>query len=153
MRKLLKLVGFLTLTGYLATMLAALIIRLLRPSRGDEDSNELDLVTAYNGLELASRAPAFRGGASLTMFGGADIDLRAATLDPAGADLTVQTIFGGTNLVVPEGWNVLLDDRTIMGGSDNSTVGDGSGEGPALRVRALTLFGGLEISSRSRRDD
>lgn len=150
MKRTLKAFGLLAIAAYLAAVVAALIIKLTRPSHGDEESDTVDLVTIFTGLELASRARSFLGGTVLTMFGGAEIDLRNATPDPEGACLEVRTIFGGTEILVPEEWNVVLDAQSILGGSENRAGATGATEGPTLRVHALTVFGGLDISSRPR---
>ncbi len=148
MKKVLKAFAILVIGAHLAAMVAALIIKLTRPSQGDEESDVVDLVTVYSGLEFASRARNFLGGTLLTMFGGSEIDLRGAAIDPAGADLEVRTVFGGTEILVPEGWNVALEAQNFMGGSENRVKSTGAGDGPTLRVHALTVFGGLDISTR-----
>lgn len=153
MKKVLKAFAILVIGAHLAAMVAALIIKLTRRSEGDEESDVVDLVTVYDGLELTSRARNFLGGTALTMFGGAEIDLRGATLDPAGAHLEVRTVFGGTEIIVPGDWNVVLEAHSIMGGSENSARATGPGEGPTLRVHALTAFGGLDICTRPRKEE
>jgi iron-sulfur cluster assembly accessory protein len=76
-------------------------------------------------------------------------NLRGATLDPAGAHLTIRAIFGGGLLVVPDDWQVDLRVIGIMGG-----VGDGrdargrQADGPRLVVDGFALFGGFGITSR-----
>src|SRR5829696_1360843 len=82
---------------------AAALVRQALPSRGDEDSNELALVAVLNGVELKSRAPAFRGGSIFTWLGGVDLDLRAAELGP-DAQLTLNTLFGGVAIHTPPEW-------------------------------------------------
>lgn len=147
MRKLLKLVGFVALVGYLSVSLAALIVKRLRPSRGGPEDNEVDLAAVYGGLEFVSRANAFRRGTLLTMFGGSQVDLRDVTLDPAGASFEVHTIFGGTAIIVPDGWRVTLDATSVFGGSENKVAPDDlSPDAPELAIRAWTLFGGLAVS-------
>ena len=65
-----------------------------------------------------ARRRAFRGGSVTTMFGGGELDLRDATLDPAGATIHVSTLFGGGSLIVPEGWNVETSMSGIGGVGD-----------------------------------
>ena len=147
MRKLLKLVGFVALVGYLSVSLAALIIKRLRPSRGGPEDDEVDLVSVYGGLEFVSRANAFRRGTLLTMFGGSQVDLRDVTLDPAGASFEVHTIFGGTAIIVPEGWRVTIDATSVCGGYENKVAVDDLPAGaPELAIRAWTIFGGFAVS-------
>ena len=63
--------------GFWAGMVtSAAIVKRAFPSRGDEDSDELRLVAIQNGIELKSRARAFRGGSMLAWLGGIAVDLR-----------------------------------------------------------------------------
>ena len=57
--------------------------------------------------------------------GGGEIDLRGATLDPAGARLTVQVLLGGGQLIVPDDWHVDLQVTSILGGVGDARTGDG----------------------------
>jgi len=149
MRKVIKLIGFLVLIGYLSVMLAALIIKRLNPFRGGPGDDEVDLGAVFTGLEFGSHAPAFRRGTVLTMFGGSEVDLREAALDPAGASLDVHTMFGGTAILVPAGWRVTLDATSLCGGAENkSAAEDLPPDAPELAVRAFTMFGGFVVSTR-----
>jgi hypothetical protein len=130
--------------------LAGLAARLLLNSRGGPDSDEIDLVTVFEGLHLRSHSSAFMGGSMLALFGGIVLDLRRAQLGPTGADLTVFTLFGGTGIIVPPDWRVEVDARTWLGGLDLSNQQPDLGEAPMMRIRARTLFGGLQVESRPR---
>jgi hypothetical protein len=130
--------------------MAGLAARLLLTGRGGPDSDEVDLVTVFEGLHLRSHSSSFMGGSTLALFGGIVLDLRRAQLGPTGADLTVLTLFGGTGIVVPPDWRVEVDARTWLGGLDLSNDPPEDEGGPILRIRARTLFGGLQVESRPR---
>ena len=130
--------------------LGGILARVLLTSRGGPDSDEIDLVTVFEGLHLRSHSDAFMGGATFALFGGIVLDLRRAQLGPTGADLTVHTIFGGTGIVVPPDWRVEVDARTWLGGLDLSNEQPDFDEAPLLRIQARTLFGGLQVESRPR---
>ncbi len=130
--------------------LAGLAARLLLSSRGGPESDEVDLVTVFEGLHLRSHSSAFMGGTTLALFGGIIFDLRRAQLGPTGADLRVTTVFGGTGIVVPPDWRVDVDARTWIGGLDLSHQQPDDPDAPAMRVRARTVFGGLQVESRPR---
>jgi len=131
----------------LITVGVAFYIKRTHPSVGDADSDELDLVTIFDGVELKSRATAFRGGSWIAMFGGGEIDLREATLDPSGATLRVTAAMGGGDVQVPDGWNVELTSRAFMGGVrvDRRTATDDP-YAPTLRIEARALMGGFGIT-------
>jgi len=103
--------GFVIISSILAAVVAAVAKRHMFSS-GTETDDEFDLVTIFDGVDFASTAPAFRRGSVLTWYGGGQIDLRDATLDPAGAELNIRALFGGVQLIVPETWRV---EQRIVG--------------------------------------
>ena len=72
----------------------------------DPEANEIRLAAIFGPFSFKSTAPSFRGGTIDCRFGGGVIDLRGATLDPAGARLDVKAQFGGAQILVPESWRV-----------------------------------------------
>jgi len=121
----------------------------------EPDADEVDLVAAFGPLDFRSTSSAFRGGRVDTWFGGGVLDLRGATLDPMGATLEVNALFGGGNLVVPADWNVETRIMGIGGVGDGRPDADRSPDAPTLRVEGIALFGGWGISSEPEdgRDD
>jgi predicted membrane protein len=111
------------------------------------DADEVDLVATFAPLDYRSTSSAFRGGRVETWFGGGVVDLRHATLDPAGATIEVNALFGGGNLVVPEDWNVEAKLAGIGGIGDGRPARDRSPDAPTLRVEGLAMFGGWGITS------
>jgi len=157
MRAIAKLIGLfvgLTFITALVSAISAAILKERLISRGEELDDEIDLVTIFNGREFVSKAPAFRGGSVLTWYGGGSVDLRDATLDPAGATLETRTIFGGFQLVVPETWQVRTNVTAIFGGvadtRDHSRV---IPDGPVLVLSGFALFGGVQVTAEAERRD
>jgi hypothetical protein len=139
--------AFVVITGISA--LAAVVAKRSVVSEGGPESDELELAAIFDSVELESRATSFRGGSLLCWFGGGTVDLRGATLDPAGARLTIRAIFGGGLLVVPDDWHVDLEVIGIMGGVGDSRDARGRPAGaPRLIVDGVAFFGGFGISSR-----
>ncbi|HEX2155020.1 MAG TPA: LiaF domain-containing protein [Acidimicrobiia bacterium] len=130
--------------------LGGLAARLVLTSRGGPDSDEIDLVTVFEGLHLRSNSDSFMGGSVLALFGGVVLDMRRAKLGPTGASLVVTTVFGGTSIVVPPDWRVDVDARTWVGGLDLSNEQPDDPDAPRLTIRARTLFGGFQVESRPR---
>jgi hypothetical protein len=118
----------------------------------DPKADEVDLVATFAPLEFHSESGAFRGGTVTTMFGGGSVDLRDATLDPAGATLHVNALFGGGNLVVPETWNVETKLVGIGGAGDGRPKADRAEDAPTLRIEGTAIFGGWGISSQPAED-
>jgi hypothetical protein len=141
--------GLTFLTAIISAITAAILKQRL-PSRGEEADDEVALVIIYTGRDFASHASAFRGGSVLTWYGGGTLDLRNATLDPAGARLSVRAIVGGFRLVVPETWRVENRITAVFGGVGDARDGDAVlSDGPTLVLDGFALFGGIGIVSEA----
>lgn len=127
-------------------VVAAAFVRHAVPSQGDEESDEVALVAVLNGIELKSRATAFRGGSMLAWFGGISVDLREAEL-AAGAHLSVNSLFGGIAIKTPPGWRVESRVRMIAGGVDTRTPAADDPAAPVLVIEGRALFGGIAVGS------
>jgi hypothetical protein len=139
--------------GFWAGLLgsAALMKRVL-PSRGDESSDEVSLVAIFDGIELESRAKAFRGGSMFTWFGGIAVDLREATLAP-DAHLTLSTLWGGIAIRVPPDWRVESNAKAIGGGVAVKPPEVEVPDAPRLVVDGFALLGGIAVGSKSAGDE
>jgi len=145
---LLRTFILLTITGAIASAVAAFYAKGRLTSKGEPNDDELDLVAIYEGLDASSTAPALRRASYTAWYGGGTLDLRGATLDPAGATLTVRAVFGGFRLVIPATWRIELATVGVFGG-----IGDGRDrdridvDGPLLRIEGFAVFGGVGIVS------
>jgi len=131
---------------------AAAVARQALPSRGDESSDDVALVAIFNGIDLTSRAAAFRGGSMLAWFGGINVDLREATLAP-GAHLSVHALFGGIAIRVPTGWRVESSVNVLAGGVDVRAQPAEDPDTQTLTLDGFALFGGLAVGARGPLDD
>ena len=68
--RLLRAILLFKLGFWAGTFASASLLKRAFPSRGDADSDELRLVAILDGIELKSRAQAFRGGSMFTWLGG-----------------------------------------------------------------------------------
>jgi hypothetical protein len=136
------------LLGFYAGMLAAAaLVKRALPSHGDEESDEVALMAILGGVELKSRAQAFRGGSMLAWFGGVAVDLREAQLAP-DAKLTVGALFGGVAIRVPAGWRVESSVRALAGGVEIKVPEPEDPKAPTLTVEGLAGFGGIAIGAK-----
>ena len=120
---------------------AAFFKRIVR-SRGDAESDELALVAILDGVQLESRAKAFRGGSMLAWFGGIEADLSGAELAP-GARLSVHALFGGIKVTTPSTWRVESEAKAVMGGVDARGADDPAA--PVLALDGIAVFGGIKV--------
>jgi hypothetical protein len=147
-RTLLTLFFGLFLVGGIASAVAAAYARGRLESQGEEADDEFDLVNIYGARDFSSKATALRRWSALSWYGGATVDLRAATLDPSGATARARSIFGGLRLVVPETWPIKRDAIGIFGGIGDARNQDRIDETlPVLHLEAWSLFGGIGIVS------
>lgn len=139
-----------TVLAAIVSAVGAFVAKGRMVSRGGPNDDDIDLVAIYEGLDFSSTAPALRRVAITAWYGGGTLDLRGATLDPAGAVMTVRAIFGGCQLVVPDTWRVELHAKGVFGG-----IGDGRGadridpSSPVLTIDGFALFGGVGIMSEA----
>ena len=125
----------------------AAFLRRALPSRGDETSDDVALVAVCNGVDLASRSQAFRGGSVLAILGGVSLDLREASLAP-DATLSVHALLGGVAIRTPAEWRVESRAHVLLGGTgvpQQPTEQDA----PALVVDGLAVLGGIAAGARA----
>lgn len=109
--------------------------------------DSLNSFHVFSGSTLTSRSKQFKGGSVSAVFGGAEIDLRGAELAP-NATLDIFMAFGGVEMKVPTGWNVVIRGFPIFGGFENKATGESlPANAPTLVVNATVLFGGMEVKN------
>jgi hypothetical protein len=85
----------------------------------------------------------------VNIFGGADLDLREATLAAPEVQITVVSIFGGSDIVVPEGVHAELSGFALFGGDDLKLAGPEPPPGaPVVHVRSVSIFGGTDVVTK-----
>ena len=105
------------------------------------------LVAILDGIELRSRAQAFRGGSMFTWLGGIAVDLREAQLAP-GAHLEVGSLVGGIAIRVPTGWRVESDVQSLGGGVAIGVPEPADPDAPTLRLTGFSAFGGVAVGAK-----
>lgn len=118
-------------------------------SIGDE---YIDEVAIFSGSKKIINSNNFRGGKMTAIFGGSEINMTRAQLAPGRSYLNVFLMFGGSEIVVPANWNVVIEVTPIFGSfSDERYVPKAlqgeDGADAVLIIQGLVLFGGAEIKS------
>ncbi len=138
----------------LSVQVAAFIFGLVvskKLTRGDESSDDFRLASIMGGKEFSSHAAHLRSGTAIACMGGIQLDLRGATLDPAGASLELKTMMGGIEVIVPEDWAVDVDED-VLGGQLEVKVTpseDLPEDAPKLHVHAVTRIGGTQVTAKA----
>lgn len=131
-------------------ILVGIWIIFFKGDRWNTDSKDsLNTIAVFSGANIRNLSQNFRGGSAVVAFGGADIDLRSATIDEEqGAVIDVFIAFGGIDMFVPEGWNVVIKGLPLFGGWDNRTIGRGKDlDKPTLRINSFVIFGGFDVKN------
>ncbi len=79
--------------------------------------------------------------------GGCELDLTNADIEQGSAELEVIVVWGGIEIKVPEGWEVIGNTVPIMGGADIRTKAAPGGR--RLIVNGLALMAGIDIKSKA----
>jgi hypothetical protein len=149
MRIISRLLGLAFAAIAVTSIVGAFVARSMKERiirRDDPKADEVRLVAIMEPIRFQSRAKSFRGGTVDCWYGGGLIDLRGATLDPAGATLRVRAIFGGAHVAVPESWDVTT--RVVgIGGVGGRPPGPRPADAPRLTIQGIVLFGGFGVSS------
>ncbi|MFW6190695.1 MAG: LiaF transmembrane domain-containing protein [Candidatus Bipolaricaulota bacterium] len=85
------------------------------------ENDTLNLVALFSGNSSRVVSQAFEGGSSVAIFGGSEIDLTDSKLSGGRAKFDVFVMFGGTDIAVPENWEVVVKGLPVFGGLDDKT--------------------------------
>jgi len=100
----------------------------------------------FGGAEHAVTSQNFKGGETMALFGGVELDLREAKLSPDGCKINATALFGGVEMIVPDDWNVIITGTPIFGGIDSKSRRKvASKDGKDIHLHCTVLFGGVEI--------
>jgi hypothetical protein len=85
----------------------------------------------------------------VNVMGGADLDLREAVLEAPEVEISVWSLMGGSDVIVPEGVHVELEGFALLGHNRLRLEGPPAPEGaPVVRVRAWSLMGGTDVRTK-----
>lgn len=83
------------------------------------------------------------------VFGGADLDLRKATLEEPEVVIDTKAVFGGVQVVVPPDVAVVIDGVGIFGGFAGNAEDEQPPAGaPIVRVTGKAIFGGVAVQRK-----
>ena len=106
----------------------------------------LDEVYVFSGTKKRIQSHGFSEGRVITVFGGADLDLRDVKI-PVGRAIRLElvAVFGGIRLQVPENWSVSSSGMSaIFGGFDNRATND-SDKAVKVFVRGASVLAGIDV--------
>ena len=86
----------------------------------------------------------------LGVLGGLSLDFREALVGPGITDLSVLSVLGGTEIIVPPEMAVEVDGMAVLGAFEHQTDVQlrSNPELPTLRVRGLAVLGNVKVQVR-----
>ena len=100
----------------------------------------------FGGAEHIITSQNFKGGETMALFGGVELDLRGAKISPDGCKIHATALFGGVELKVPDDWNVILTGTPIFGGIESKSRSTADAKtGQEVYIHCTVAFGGVEI--------
>ncbi len=90
--------------------------------------------------------------AAITVFGGAQLDLREAVLPPGEIRLRATCVLGGAEITVPPEMRVIDSTWAVMGGVEVPPDSPESQhpDAPVLHLSGVTIMGGISVRRRPR---
>lgn len=112
--------------------------------------DRIDDVSIFGGGTKIVSSDNFQGGNVTAIFGGSEINLINCNLAEGDNVLDVLCIFGGTTIILPKEWNVVINVTSVLGGFSNKAVRNPSvviDQSRTLHIKGLALFGGGEVKT------
>lgn len=82
---------------------------------------------------------------ALAVFGGVDLDMTQAVFESDVVEITGFWCFGGMDIKVPAGMQVIDRTAGIFGGTDIGNLGAREPGAPTLVIKGVSLFGGVSV--------
>jgi predicted membrane protein len=136
-------------------ILIAIAISILLNKDGDASvniSNEVvssDMINesvVFWGMDRTVESDSFKGGEVTCVFGGGKLNLSKVKMDKDGANLEINCIFGGLEVIVPKDANVVTNGTGVFGGW-SPEIKSSKSTGPKLEISGAAVFGGVEIKN------
>lgn len=128
---------------------AKIIIRAVTPdkrTKSDDDSTRGG-TSCFGGQTIDFAYEDFSSTKLSAIFGGIKCDLTNAKLRDE-CHVEVLCMFGGADIIVPDGVNVKIDTFSLFGGvSDKRSVQTKDADNPTIYIEGVCLFGGIEVKS------
>jgi DUF1707 SHOCT-like domain len=109
------------------------------------------LLAIVSGFERRGRWNVPKKLTTFTLWGSGVVDLRYADFTSTEVEIHAYSIMGMQNIVLPPEVNVEIHGHAVMGGFDRRVEGDGTPGAPTVKIRGLSVWGGVGIKRKNRR--
>jgi predicted membrane protein len=118
--------------------------------RNDESLDDrLELIAVFAGNKKIMVSKNFKGGETVSVFGGNEINLSKCDIN-GRVQLEIVQVFGGTKLIVPSNWRIQSEIVSVFGGFDdkrNIIDFNNNDDSKILVIIGVSILGGLDIRS------
>lgn len=114
------------------------------------NKDKIDDVSIFGGGTKIISSTNFQGGNITAIFGGSEINLINCQLAEGDNVLDVLCVFGGTTIILPKEWNVVINVTSVLGGFSNKAIRNPSiviDQARTLHIKGLAMFGGGEVKT------
>jgi predicted membrane protein len=114
------------------------------------NKDKIDDVSILGGGTKIISSNNFQGGNITAIFGGSEINLINCQLAEGDNILDVLCVFGGTTIILPKEWNVVINVTSVLGGFSNKAIRNPSiviDQSRTLHIKGLAMFGGGEVKT------
>jgi hypothetical protein len=118
--------------------------------QGTETGARLKASAFLGGSERKVITQEFATGEINAVIAGMTVDFRGARLAGGRGVVDVFAMWGGVDLIVPEGWRIESDVTPILGAFQDRTTPPDAGAAPTLLVRGSVVMGGIEVRNNER---
>lgn len=103
-----------------------------------------DVSAVFSGQNVRPTGEKYAGGTLSAVFGGIELDLRGAILEPE-VFIQASSVFGGIEIFLPEGCKLVTGGVHVFGGISNKHLNSLLPDAPTVHLDATCIFGGTEI--------
>jgi hypothetical protein len=122
----------------------ALIAQALRRPSKQNRGDTFRSVAVMGADTRTVRSPNFAGGEAVVVMAGSLIDIAPARAPLTEVVLDVLAFWGGIEIQVPPGWQVVNEVALLLGGFDNKTAA-ATPNAPRVVIRGAAIMGGIEV--------
>jgi predicted membrane protein len=129
--------------------LGLLLIRSRTPSSSESGTEgKVGGFAIFASQNIVSRADTISSGAVTSIFGSAELDLRATQPAPGGAGIEVFTVFGSITIIVPRGWRVTVNGMPLFASFEDNIDRsvEPAADAPHLEISGVAVFGSVEVT-------
>lgn len=112
-----------------------------------EPGDVIDVAAVFGAVKKNCYSKNFKGGESVAVFGGSEINLMHADFTGT-VKLELVNVFGGTTLIVPAHWQIRSEAVAIFGAiEDKRQRPAGVSSDKIILLEGFVMFGGIDIKS------